>query len=52
MTIGDNCLILPGANIQPHCKIEDNTFIWNDALIGHHSLIKKCMDRRRILLEV
>ena len=41
MSIGENCLILPGANIQPHCKIEDNTFIWNDALIGHHTLIKK-----------
>tara|TARA_Y100001978_G_C23683075_1_gene430200 strand:- start:969 stop:1652 length:684 start_codon:yes stop_codon:yes gene_type:complete len=39
--IGENCLILPGANIQPHCKIEDNTFIWNDALVGHHTLIKK-----------
>tara|TARA_Y100001968_G_C19390946_1_gene735559 strand:+ start:642 stop:1325 length:684 start_codon:yes stop_codon:yes gene_type:complete len=37
--IGQNCLVLPGVTLQPHCQINDNVFIWSNALIGHHSII-------------
>lgn len=36
---GDNCIILDSVGIQPGTEIENNVFIWNNALIGHHSKI-------------
>ncbi len=38
-SIGTNCMILQGANLQPFVSIADNCFIWSGATIGHHSEI-------------
>lgn len=35
-SIGCNCLILDGANIQPFAKVGDNNFIWSGTDICHH----------------
>jgi acetyltransferase-like isoleucine patch superfamily enzyme len=36
---GENCLILDGVGIQPGARIGHNVSIWNNTLIGHHSVI-------------
>ena len=37
--IGENCLILEGANIQPFAEVGNNTIIWSQTHIGHHTVI-------------
>jgi len=37
--IGDNCLVLENAVIQPLTKIGNNVFIWSGNHIGHHAQI-------------
>src|SRR5262245_16859000 len=37
--IGENCFILEGANIQPFAEVGDDTIIWCQTHIGHHTLI-------------
>lgn len=37
--IGHNCFIMDGNNLQPRVVLGDNVFIWNNAVIGHHSVI-------------
>ena len=37
---GDNCLILDGVGVQPGARIGNNVSIWNNTLIGHHSVIE------------
>ena len=39
ISVGDNCFIMDGVNIQPHVNIGDNTLVWSGALVGHHSKI-------------
>ena len=39
-TIGENCFILEGANIQPFCHVGNNVIIWSFSHVGHHSIIK------------
>lgn len=34
--IGDNCLVMENACVQPHAKIGNDVFVWGGALIGHH----------------
>ena len=36
---GDNCFIMPPAIIHPFVEIGNNTFVWNGAMIGHHTSI-------------
>jgi sugar O-acyltransferase (sialic acid O-acetyltransferase NeuD family) len=38
-TIGENCVVMDGASLQPHARIGDDVFVWNGAVIGHHSTI-------------
>lgn len=40
LELGENCLILDGVGIQPGVKIGNNVSLWNNALIGHHSVIQ------------
>lgn len=39
LDIGENCLILDGVGIQPCVKIGNNVSLWNNTLVGHHSVI-------------
>lgn len=38
--IGDGCLILPGAIVDPFCKIGNNVVIWSNAICAHHSKVR------------
>jgi sugar O-acyltransferase (sialic acid O-acetyltransferase NeuD family) len=38
--LGDNCLVLEHATIQPCCKIGSNVFIWSGNHVGHHSEVR------------
>jgi sugar O-acyltransferase (sialic acid O-acetyltransferase NeuD family) len=40
VVIGDNCLILENAVVQPCSKIGNNVFIWSGNHIGHHATIE------------
>ncbi len=37
--IGENCFVMSGEPLQPHTKIGDDTFLWTNALVGHHSIV-------------
>ena len=37
--IGDNCLVLENAVIQPCSKVGNNVFIWSGNHVGHHASI-------------
>ncbi len=37
--MGDNCIVLDGAVIDPGVRLGSNVVIWSGALIGHHSTI-------------
>ena len=37
--IGDNCLVLEFATIQPCSKIGNNVFIWSGNHVGHHASV-------------
>lgn len=37
--IGDNCLIMPGAVVQPFAEIGNDVIMWSRCSIGHHSRI-------------
>ena len=38
--IGENCLVMPGAALQPHAAIGDDVFVWNNAVVGHHASVE------------
>lgn len=38
--VGENCMILDGVGIQPGVTIGDNVSLWNNSLIGHHSVVE------------
>src|ERR1035437_9218217 len=37
---GYNCFIMPPAIIHPCVEIGNNVFVWNGAMLGHHSIVK------------
>ena len=37
--IGENCFIFEGANLQPFAEIGDNSVIWCQTHVGHHSIV-------------
>ena len=37
--VGDNCLVLEFAVLQPFCTIGNDVFIWSGNLIGHHARV-------------
>jgi len=37
--IGNGCIILPGAVVDPCCTIGNNTVIWSNVICAHHSVI-------------
>ncbi len=38
--MGDNCIVLDGATLDPGVRLGSNVVIWSDALVGHHSTIE------------
>ena len=38
-TVGDNCLILAGAVVEPFASIGDDVVLWSGAIVSHHSSI-------------
>jgi sugar O-acyltransferase (sialic acid O-acetyltransferase NeuD family) len=37
--VGANCVIMPGAALQPHARLGDGVFVWHNAVVGHHAAI-------------
>lgn len=37
--IGDNCMVLDGATVQPGARIGNNVALWSGAMVGHHSRV-------------
>lgn len=37
--LGEGCVILPSAVIEPHVRVGDNCMIWANVTIAHHSII-------------
>lgn len=37
--IGENCVVMPGAALQPHAVLGDDVFVWHNTVIGHHAVI-------------
>lgn len=37
--LGDGCVVLPGAVIDPHVTLGVNTMIWSNATLAHHSSV-------------
>jgi UDP-3-O-[3-hydroxymyristoyl] glucosamine N-acyltransferase len=38
-TIGENCIVMDGASMQPHARLGDDVFLWNGVVVGHHAII-------------
>jgi sugar O-acyltransferase (sialic acid O-acetyltransferase NeuD family) len=38
--IGVNCLVLPGAILEPHVRVEDNCFVNSGAIVCHHATVE------------
>jgi UDP-3-O-[3-hydroxymyristoyl] glucosamine N-acyltransferase len=37
--IGDGCVILPSAVIEPHVRLGANTMVWCNVTLAHHSYV-------------
>ncbi len=37
--LGENSIVMDGANIQPYVTFGNNVFVWGGAMIGHHAII-------------
>ncbi|MDA8760482.1 acetyltransferase [Amylibacter sp.] len=36
---GENCVFMPGHNIQPFCKFGEGVFVWPGAVVGHDTVV-------------
>jgi sugar O-acyltransferase (sialic acid O-acetyltransferase NeuD family) len=39
LVLGDNCLVMDGALIQPGSRLGNGVIVWSSAFIGHHTVI-------------
>lgn len=37
--LGEGCCVLPGAVVEPHVRLGDNTMVWANATVAHHSSV-------------
>jgi sugar O-acyltransferase (sialic acid O-acetyltransferase NeuD family) len=37
--LGEGCVVLPGALIEPHVQVGDNSMIWGNVTLAHHSSV-------------
>ena len=40
VSTGWNCFIMPPTLVHPYVQIGNNVFIWNGAMVGHHSIVE------------
>lgn len=38
-TLGENCVVMPGAALQAFVTLHDDVFIWHNTVVGHHATI-------------
>ena len=38
--MGDNCIVLDGAVLDPGVRLGSNVVVWSDVLVGHHTVIE------------
>jgi sugar O-acyltransferase (sialic acid O-acetyltransferase NeuD family) len=38
-SFGANCVVMPGAALQPYSRLGDGVFVWHNAVVGHHATI-------------
>jgi sugar O-acyltransferase (sialic acid O-acetyltransferase NeuD family) len=38
-TVGENCVVMEGATLQPYACLGDDVFVWNGTVVGHHAII-------------
>ncbi len=39
--LGEGCVVLPSAVIEPHARVGANTMIWCNVTLAHHSLVEE-----------
>lgn len=39
--VGEHCFVMSGEPLHPCSKIGDNTYVWTNALVGHHAQVGK-----------
>jgi sugar O-acyltransferase (sialic acid O-acetyltransferase NeuD family) len=37
--LGGNCVVMPGAVLQPRAALGEDVFVWHNAVVGHHAVI-------------
>jgi sugar O-acyltransferase (sialic acid O-acetyltransferase NeuD family) len=37
--LGEGCVVLPGAVIEPHAQVASNTMVWCNVTLAHHSVV-------------
>ncbi len=37
--MGEGCVVLPGAVIEPHARVGANTMVWSNVTLAHHSSV-------------
>lgn len=40
-TLGEGCVVLPTAVVEPHAEVGANTMIWSNVTVAHHSSVAK-----------
>lgn len=40
LEMGDNCIILDNATIEPGVRLGNNVVVWSNVLVGHHTIIE------------
>jgi sugar O-acyltransferase (sialic acid O-acetyltransferase NeuD family) len=38
-TVGENCVVMPGAALQALVTLEEDVFVWHNVVVGHHARI-------------
>jgi sugar O-acyltransferase (sialic acid O-acetyltransferase NeuD family) len=38
-SFGANCVVMPGAALQPYSRLGDGVFVWDNSVVGHHATI-------------
>lgn len=38
-SFGANCVVMPGAALQPYSRLGNGVFVWDNSVVGHHATI-------------
>jgi sugar O-acyltransferase (sialic acid O-acetyltransferase NeuD family) len=39
--LGEGCVVLPGAVLEPHVRVGDNTMVWSNVTLAHHCSVEE-----------